>query len=91
MFGLVLGIDSGGPFGGTGVVVSSPVGIVCPADGLLECSALFEEGTVVTVTATADPGSVFGFWFTICTGTDPCVFTMDGNKLLGGTFFIDGD
>ena len=41
--------------GGTGRVTSAPAGIDCGAT----CSAQFADGTTVTLTATADPGSVF--------------------------------
>lgn len=41
---------------GTGTVVSSPPGLNCNAP---VCSASFPIGTVVTLTATADPGSAF--------------------------------
>jgi hypothetical protein len=58
--------------GGSGSVSSAPLGIDCG----VSCSALFEEGTVVTLTAVADSGSEFTGWSGACSGTGPCVFTL---------------
>jgi hypothetical protein len=43
---------------GSGSVVSSPAGLVCGS----ACSANFAPGTLLTLTATANPGSVFTGW-----------------------------
>ncbi|MFN0277467.1 MAG: InlB B-repeat-containing protein [Pyrinomonadaceae bacterium] len=48
---------------GSGRATSNPTGIVCPGD----CTEPYDAGTVVTITATADPGSSFSHW----TG-EPC-------------------
>src|SRR5262245_11256567 len=43
---------------GNGTVTSDPVGITCGSS----CSATYESGTVVTLTATPAPGSTFEGW-----------------------------
>jgi len=43
---------------GTGAVTSDPPGIDCGAD----CTESYDNGTVVTLTANPDPGSVFAGW-----------------------------
>ena len=50
---------------GTGSVTSSPAGINCPAD----CQEDYTQGTVVTLTPVADPGSAFAAW----AGSADCV------------------
>ncbi len=49
---------------GSGRVTSSPAGIDCGSD----CSEMFVEDTYVTLTATADPGSIFVGWDGDCWG-----------------------
>ncbi|MEI7744073.1 MAG: hypothetical protein WCK58_10025, partial [Chloroflexota bacterium] len=61
---------------GSGTVASEPGGITCG----MTCAADFEFGTLVTLTATADPvsGSTFTGWLGAnCPGTDPCTVTMN--------------
>jgi uncharacterized repeat protein (TIGR02543 family) len=62
-------------YSGTGSVSSSPVGVACGA----ACSAPFEDGTVVTLTAA--PTSHFIQWDSGCGGAEPenpvCQVTMD--------------
>lgn len=54
---------------GAGTVLSTPAGIDCGGT----CSARFDAGTIVTLTATAAPGSSFGEWSGGgCGGTGPC-------------------
>ncbi|MBI5893458.1 MAG: hypothetical protein HZB79_07395 [Deltaproteobacteria bacterium] len=69
---------------GTGVVVSSPVGINCGAD----CSEAYAVGTVVTITAAPDSGSIFAGWSGACSGTGTCTITMDANKSVTAAFDI---
>ena len=68
---------------GTGTVTSTPAGINCGA----ACSALFNSGTVVTLTPTAAPGSVFAGWSgAACTGTAACTVTITSDTAVGATF-----
>ena len=54
---------------GTGTVTSAPTGIDCGAT----CSANFDSGTQVTLTATPATGSTFTGWDAPCSGTGTCV------------------
>jgi uncharacterized repeat protein (TIGR01451 family)/uncharacterized repeat protein (TIGR02543 family) len=68
---------------GSGSVTSSPAGISCGAT----CSAPFNEGTVVTLTAAAASGSVFSGWSGGgCSGTGTCQVTMSANQSVTATF-----
>ena len=70
---------------GSGAVQSSPVGIDCPGS----CSAEFDNGTQVTLTATPAPGSVFAGWSgtgSACPGTGDCVLSMDSARSVTATF-----
>ena len=58
---------------GGGSVTSAPAGIDCG----VTCSALFDAGTVVTLTATPAADAVFMGWSGACSGTDPCILTVD--------------
>jgi hypothetical protein len=69
---------------GSGTVASSPAGIDCG----VTCSAPFTSGTTVTLTATPDAGSTFTGWGGDCTGTGPCVVTMDQDRAVTATFDI---
>ncbi|TAG46213.1 MAG: CSLREA domain-containing protein [Betaproteobacteria bacterium] len=58
---------------GTGTGTVTGVGIDCGAD----CSEPYAPGVLVTLTASATPGSTFIGWSGgTCTGTGNCVFTM---------------
>ena len=69
---------------GTGTVTSSPAGIDCGST----CSAGFNSGASVTLTANAAPGSAFSGWsgVTGCSGTVPCVVTVIANTTVTATF-----
>ncbi|QQS34342.1 MAG: hypothetical protein IPM50_07195 [Acidobacteriota bacterium] len=68
---------------GTGLVTSSPAGINCGGD----CTELYDENTVVTLTAVADMGSVFTGWSGGgCAGTGTCIVTMSQARNVTATF-----
>lgn len=68
---------------GTGGVASSPAGIACPGT----CTADFPQGTVVTLTAQAAPGSLFQGWTGGgCAATGTCVVTMSAAQAVTATF-----
>jgi phospholipase C len=68
---------------GTGSVSSNPSGINCGQT----CSATFDPGTVVTLTATAAAGSSFVGWAGGCSGTDTaCTVTLSASKQVTATF-----
>jgi hypothetical protein len=69
---------------GTGTVTSTPAGIYCGAT----CSAAFDQGSTVTLTASTRPGDgTFAGWSGgDCSGTDPCTVTMDAAKTVTATF-----
>jgi uncharacterized repeat protein (TIGR01451 family)/uncharacterized repeat protein (TIGR02543 family) len=71
---------------GTGTVTSGPKGIDCGSS----CSAAYEDGTVVTLTATSATGSTFTGWSGDCTGTGlTCDVTMDAARSATATFTLD--
>lgn len=76
--------------GGTGTVTHAP-GIDCGSD----CSELYNIGTVVTLTPTADSGSVFAGWAGGCTGGGGCTVTMSAaitvTAMFERTFTFDGE
>ena len=51
---------------------------------------MYDSGTVVTVTAAPDPGSVFTGWSGACSGTGSCIVTMDANRSVTATFTASG-
>lgn len=70
---------------GAGSVASDISGISCPGD----CDELYDEGTIVTLTATADAGSSFSKWAGACksAGTDPvCQVEVSKSKTARATF-----
>jgi len=73
---------------GTGKVEStSPVSpkIVCGA----ECEKEFDEGTEVTLSASASAGSEFVKWTGACTGSGACEVTMDATREVGAEFKLE--
>ncbi|MEK6684663.1 MAG: hypothetical protein AABY46_08405, partial [Nitrospirota bacterium] len=68
---------------GSGTVTSDPAGIDCGTT----CAAVFNIGTVVTLTAAPDAGSVFSGWNGEgCTGAGSCAVTMDADKSVTAAF-----
>ena len=67
---------------GGGPVTSSPAGINCGDD----CSEAYNQGTVVSLTATPSSGSTFEGWSGACSGTGQCSVTMDADKTVTATF-----
>jgi len=68
---------------GSGTVVSSPPGIDCGTD----CSESYEYNAIVTLTATAAPGSAFIGWRGDCVGSaSTCTVTMFGSHHVGVSF-----
>lgn len=68
---------------GSGTVTSSPAGIDCGAG----CTARFDPGAVVTLTATAPAGSEFAGWSGEgCSGIGTCQVTMTVARSVTATF-----
>src|SRR5215208_2915656 len=67
---------------GTGTVTSSPSGISCGAT----CSADFNNGTIVTLTAAPGANSTFNGWSGDGTGTTTRTVTMDADKSVSALF-----
>ncbi len=68
---------------GNGRVTSLPTGIDCGT----ACTATYDRGTQVTLTATPDPGSSFLGWGGVCSGTAPtCVVGIEGDRGVTATF-----
>ena len=49
------------------------------------CSASYQSGSLVTLTATPAPGTTFTAWSS-CTGTGPCSVTVSGTQSVSATF-----
>jgi uncharacterized repeat protein (TIGR02543 family) len=70
---------------GGGTISSTTPGIVCGTD----CTEDYVTGTVVTLRAIADTGSVFGGWSGAgCTGIGDCIVTMDAAKSVTAAFTL---
>ena len=67
---------------GLGTVTSAPPGINCGSD----CSEVFLEGTVVTLTAVTETGSTFEGWSGACNGTGTCTITMNTDTAVTAMF-----
>lgn len=70
--------------GGRGAVMSNPPGIECGAT----CSAKFEVGQTLTLTATPAAGSRFTGWGGDCTGNGVCAVTMNANRAVTAKFVL---
>ena len=71
---------------GNGGVTSDPPGIDCGST----CAGTFDQGTIVTLTATPSSGSIFTGWSGACSGTGDCVVTVDNNKSVTAAFNLPG-
>jgi hypothetical protein len=71
---------------GTGTVSSAPAGIDCGA----ACSAAYDGGTTVVLTAAATGGSTFTGWGGACSGTGPCSVVMDAARSVTANFTAPG-
>ncbi|MCP4285400.1 MAG: hypothetical protein GY792_13245, partial [Gammaproteobacteria bacterium] len=69
---------------GSGTVSSFPAGIDCGT----ACTATFDYGTVVTLTAAADLGSTFIGWAGACSGAGDCVVTIDAAQSVSAVFTL---
>ena len=67
---------------GSGTVMSAPSGIDCGA----VCAASFQQGTVVTLTQSVAPGSVFAGWGGACSGVGGCTVTMSAAQSVTAMF-----
>jgi hypothetical protein len=70
---------------GQGTVTSSDGQIDC-VNGSGSCSAVYADGTAVTLTATAASTWTFSGWSGACSGTNPCQVTMNSNLSATATF-----
>ena len=70
-----------------GTIVSSPAGISACTSGSGTCTASFDSGITVTLTASADGSHSFSGWSGDCTGTATvCAVNMTSNKTVSANF-----
>lgn len=67
-------------------VTSSPPGISCNGASLNDCSEAYLGGTVVTLSTSSGALYLFTGWSGACTGTGPCVVTMDQARSVTANF-----
>jgi hypothetical protein len=70
---------------GSGTVASSPGGINCGTD----CTEVYRQGTTVSLSQSAAPGSVFRGWSGACTGTGACSVVMDNVRFVTADFELE--
>lgn len=74
MFAALRTLTVNGAGAGDGSVSSEPAGVTCTLTAGAssgDCAELFQDGTVVTLTATAASGSTFVGWSGACSGGNP--------------------
>jgi hypothetical protein len=70
----------------TGVVTSSPEGINCGSD----CDEVYYAGTLITLTATPDTGSIFDGWSGGgCSGRGNCILTVNTDTIVTAIFNLE--
>ena len=67
---------------GSGIVSSTPSGILCGGD----CSETYTAGTSVSLVASAATGSVFSGWSGACSGSGACTVSMALPRSVTATF-----
>lgn len=85
-----LAVTTTGTGNGTVTSVSPDSRIACQSGSATNCSADFDKGMTVTLTATPDnSGSVFSGWSGACTASvGDCNVTMDADKAVTATFSV---
>jgi len=86
---LSVSVAGSGAAQGTVTVTSAPGdisgGITCrPADAV--CSAEFVQGTALTLSATADDGSILSSWGGNCVGAGVCGFNLNADQAVSASF-----
>lgn len=72
---------------GSGTVTSTDTLVNC--DGSGTCEVEYDEGTAVTLQATADAGTTFVSWDQACSGTGDCDVTLDADTFVVVVFALD--
>jgi hypothetical protein len=70
----------------SGTVVSTPAGLSCPGT----CTAKFDKGSTVTLTARPGTGSRLEAWGGACSGSGACSVTADQAKTVTAAFGVGG-
>src|SRR5690606_2668899 len=85
-----LAVTTTGTGNGTVTSVSPDSRIACQSGSATNCSADFDKGMTVTLTATPDnSASVFSGWSVACTArVGDCNVTMDADKAVTATFSV---
>lgn len=71
---------------GMGGVTTAPAGLTCSGD---TCTAQYDEGAVVQLTATPTMGQFLG-WSQACSGAGSCSVTMTADQQVGALFGVPG-
>jgi probable HAF family extracellular repeat protein len=67
---------------GSGIVTSTPAGIACPGT----CSANFDSGSIIILSAAPDANSTFTGWGGACTDVGVCQITVNSATTVSATF-----